>query len=80
MGYARKIAILQFIKRHGLKLCYIANGMGMDEALLRYHIQRGLESPELVSKFKSFIRAHAQGITLDLDEIQTPSADPEGHV
>lgn len=58
------------MKRHGLKLCYVANGMGMDEGLLRYHIKRGLESPELIERFKALMKAHAQGIIEDLEEIQ----------
>jgi len=74
MGQARTLAIKSYIKRHGLKLCYIANGMGMDEGLLRYYIGKGLESPELVERFKALMKAHAEGVLEDLGEIQPPQS------
>jgi len=66
------MAVRAYIKRHGLKLVYVANGMGMDEGLLRYHLSRGLDSPELVERFKALMREHARGVLADLDEVQPP--------
>lgn len=66
------MAVKSYLKRHGLKLCYVANGMGMDEGLLRYHLRRGFENPELVERFRALMRAHAAGILEDLDEVQPP--------
>lgn len=70
------MAIKAYLKRHGLKLVYVANGMGMDEALLRYHLRRGFDNPELVERFKALMRAHARGVVEDLDEVQPPTASP----
>ena len=71
------MAIRNYIRRHGLKLVYVANGLGMDEGLLRYHLKRGFDNPELVVKFKALMRAHAAGVLDDLDEIQPPRTSPE---
>jgi hypothetical protein len=76
MGQARTTAIRGYIKRHGLKLCYVANGMGMDEALLRYHLRTGFDNPELVERFKALMRAHARGVIEDLGEVQPPIPSP----
>ena len=69
MGIARTIAIKRYFKRHGIKTTWVAASIGMDEALLRYHINTGLNSPILVKKIKALIRAHAQALLDDLDEI-----------
>jgi hypothetical protein len=66
------MAIRSYLKRHGLKLKYVANGMGMDESLLRYHLARGLDDPGLVERFKALMREHARGVLADLDEVQPP--------
>lgn len=69
------MAVKAYIKRHGLKLKYVANGMGMDESLLRYHLARGLNDPELVARFKALMAEHARGILADLDEVGEPGAE-----
>jgi hypothetical protein len=66
------MAVRAFIKRHGLKLVYVANGMGMDEALLRYHLARGFDDPGLVERFRALMREHARGVLADLDEVRPP--------
>lgn len=70
MGKARTIAIRSYMKRHGLKLCWVAAVLGMDEALLRYHINRGLDDGALVRDFKALMKARAKALVDDLDEIQ----------
>lgn len=70
MGQARKIAIKGYMKRHGVKLCWVAACLGMDEALLRYHIAQGMNDPQMVRNFKALMRARAQALIDDLEEIQ----------
>lgn len=70
MGKARQIAINSFIKRYGLKLCWLAICLDMDEALLRYHIKAGLNDAVLIKKFKALIIARAAAMIADLEEIQ----------
>ena len=70
MGTARTFAIKQYLKRHGLKLCWIANSLGMDEANFSYHLKRGLDNPRLVEQFHELMRAHAAAVVEDLQEIQ----------
>lgn len=69
MGKARQIAITEYIKRHGLKICWVAGTLGMDEALFRYHLKQGMNDPVLVRNFKALMKARAAALVDDLSEI-----------
>ena len=58
------------IKRHGIKMIYIANNLGMSESLLRYYLGQKIIDPEIGSKIVAVLDKHIKGLTKD---IQKPS-------
>jgi hypothetical protein len=70
MSTSRRIAIQQYMKRHGIKISWVADSIGISEALLRYHIKKGMNDTGLLELFKGLMQAHATAILEDLIEIQ----------
>lgn len=58
--------IQDFIKRNGLKTAWIASKLDMSEELLRYHINRGMSSGDLMERFCGVIENHCSSLLSDL--------------
>ncbi len=76
MSMAKKIAFNNFLKKHGIKLAWMAGEMDMGEELLRYHMNRGfMGNPDLGAKFRNIIREHAIHLIRDLEQLPLTNLD-----
>lgn len=65
----RSIAVRRYIKRHGIKLSWVAASLGMTEALFRYYLRKGFKRDDLYVQFKQLMKAHAAAVVDDLSEL-----------
>jgi hypothetical protein len=76
MSMAKKIAYQIYLKKHGIKIAWMAQELAISEELLRYHMARGFDKQdELRDKFRAVLKAHAIALLEDLDFLPQPAME-----